>query len=55
MKSYKNLWDKFISDENIELAIKNAKKSIRSYFMDDLSKLSLPELLDLLRKLTEEI
>lgn len=24
MKSYKNLWDKFISDENIELAIKSA-------------------------------
>lgn len=26
MKSYKNLWDKFISDENIELAIKNASR-----------------------------
>lgn len=26
MKSYNNLWDKFISDENIELAIKNARK-----------------------------
>ena len=26
MKSYKNLWDKFISDENIDLAIKNASR-----------------------------
>lgn len=26
MKSYKNLWERFISDENIELAIKNARK-----------------------------
>ena len=26
MKSYNNLWEKFISDENIELAIKNACK-----------------------------
>lgn len=40
MKSYKNLWDKFISDENIELAIKNAKrgkskrKSVRKYLDD---------------------
>lgn len=40
MKSYKNLWDKFISDENIELAIINAKrgkskrKSVRKYLDD---------------------
>lgn len=26
LKTYKNLWDKFISDENIRLAIKNASK-----------------------------
>lgn len=26
MKSYNNLWEKFISDENIELAIRNARK-----------------------------
>lgn len=29
MKTYKNLWDKFISDENIELAIKNASRGKR--------------------------
>ena len=26
MKSYNHLWEKFISDENIQLAIKNASK-----------------------------
>ena len=33
MKTYKNLWDKFISIENFDLAVKKAiksKKSIRS-------------------------
>ena len=40
MKSYNNLWDKFLSDENIALAIKNAKrgkskrKSVRKYLDD---------------------
>ena len=29
MKSYKNLWDKFISDDNIKKAVKNASKGKR--------------------------
>ena len=40
MKSYKHLWDQFISDENIELAIRNAsrgkrdRKSVKKYLDD---------------------
>ena len=30
MKSYNHLWEKFISDENISLAIKNASKGKRN-------------------------
>lgn len=40
MKSYNNLWEKFISDENIELSIKNASRgkkeraSVKKYLED---------------------
>lgn len=36
MKTYKNLWDKFLSDENINLAIKNVckHKTQREHFKD---------------------